>query len=88
LREALRSAIAAGAIAAVIALASAADVYACAVCYGDPNSSMTKAMVAGVWVLLGCIAMLLMSFGGLFMYWMQRSKRLRSLDPANGGASF
>jgi len=66
---------------------SAGDVSACAVCYGDPESPMTKAMVAGVWVLLGCIGTLLMSFGGLFFYWMQRSKRLGSLEPAAGGAT-
>jgi uncharacterized iron-regulated membrane protein len=48
---------------------------------------MTKAVVAGVWVLLGCIGTLLMSFAGLFMYWMQRSKRLPSLEPSSGGTT-
>lgn len=85
--EPVQLAVAASAMILVTVLLTAADASACAVCYGNPESLMTKSIVAGVWVLLGCIGMLLMSFGGLFVYWMQRSKRLSSLEPATGGAT-
>jgi hypothetical protein len=71
----------------VAVLLAAGDASACAVCYGDPDSSMTKAMAAGIWVLLGCIGFLLAGFGGLFLYWMQRSKRIQSLDMAIDGVT-
>ena len=67
------------AIAAFLLL-SAADASACAVCYGDPNSPLTKGMNAGVWVLLGCILTLLTGFASMFLYWMSRSRRLSALE--------
>lgn len=65
---------------AVVVLASAGDAVACAVCYGDPDSPMTKGIVAGVWVLLGCIFTLLTGFASMFLYWMSRSRRLSALE--------
>ena len=49
---------------------------ACAVCYGDPNSELTKAMGPGILFLLLCIGMVLSAFAGLFGYWALRMKRL------------
>lgn len=46
---------------------------ACSVCFGDPASPMTKGMIAGIWVMLGCIGTLLAAFAGLFLYWTYRS---------------
>ena len=63
-----------------VVLLSASDASACAVCYGDPNSPLTKGMNAGIWVLLGCIFTLLTGFASLFLYWMSRSRRLSALE--------
>jgi hypothetical protein len=58
---------------AMLALLVGIDADACSVCFGDPNSPMTKSMVAGIWVMLGCIGTLLASFASLFGYWIYRS---------------
>lgn len=60
---------------------------ACSVCYGDPNSPMTKGMTAGIWVLLGCILTLLTGFASLFLYWMSRSRRLSALELVSESAT-
>ena len=51
----------------------AADAHACSVCFGNPDSPMTKSMVAGIWVLLGCVGTLLLCFASMFGYWIYRS---------------
>jgi hypothetical protein len=55
------------------ALLFGSDAHACAVCFGNPDSPMTKSLVAGIWVLLGCIGTLLAGFAGTFGYWIYRS---------------
>jgi hypothetical protein len=60
-------------LAAVATLLLRSDADACAVCFGNPDSPMTKSMVAGIWVLLGCIVSLLVGFAGTFGYWIYRS---------------
>jgi O-antigen/teichoic acid export membrane protein len=57
----------------VATTAFAGDALACSVCFGNPESQMTKSMVAGIWVMLGCIGVLLAGFAGLFLYWTYRS---------------
>ena len=37
--------------------------FACAVCFGDPNSKMMQGMNSAIFVLLGFIGFLLVSFG-------------------------
>jgi len=65
------------AAAAFFALAvSAGSASACAVCFGDPESPLTKGMAAGIWVMLGCIGALLAGFAGVFLYWMYRSRHI------------
>jgi len=61
-------------------LITVGDADACSVCYGDPESPMTKGMAAGIWVLLGCIFTLLAGFASMFLYWMSRSRRLSALE--------
>ena len=56
--------------------ATPAGAWACSVCFGDPSSPQAKAMKIGIFVLLGFIGSVLAGFGGLFMYWMSRSRRL------------
>jgi hypothetical protein len=47
---------------------------ACATCFGDPDSPLTKGMTAGILVLLGFIGTVLASFASLFLYWMRRHR--------------
>lgn len=58
---------------AFLLILSAESAEACSVCFGNPESPMTKSMVAGIWVMLGCIGTLLTVFAGLFLYWTYRS---------------
>ena len=55
---------------------SASRAAACAVCYGIPDSPLTKGMAAGIWVMLGCIGFVLAGFAGVFLYWMYRSRHI------------
>jgi hypothetical protein len=55
---------------------SASPAVACAVCYGNPDSPLTKGMAAGIWVMLGCIGFVLAGFAGVFLYWMYRSRHI------------
>ncbi len=54
----------------------AEELWACAVCYGDPNSPMTKGIEAGVLVLVGCIYTVLGLMASAFVYWTWRHTRL------------
>ncbi len=49
---------------------------ACAVCFGDPNSAMAKGAVAGVAVLVGIVAGVLLMIAGIGVCWMIRGRRL------------
>ena len=79
-------------VAMTVALAAtlclfAGNADACAVCYGNPESPMVKAMSAGIWVLLGCIFTVLSGFASMFLYWMSRSRRLNALEFASENAT-
>lgn len=60
----------------------ASDAIACAVCFGDPNSSMVKGAEAGILVLLGVIGTLLLSIIGVIAFWAVRAKRLSEAQNA------
>ena len=62
-------------------LASPSRALACAVCFGDPESSMAKGAVAGVLVLMGVIAFVLAGVAGTGLFWIQRSRRLGDGGP-------
>ena len=49
---------------------------ACSVCFGDPDNPMTKGTVAGVYVMIGFIAFVLVGVAGTATFWMVRSRRL------------
>jgi hypothetical protein len=63
---------------------------ACAVCYGDVDSSMTEGMNNGILVLLGVIASVQIGFAALFLSIRQRARRHRrrraGFDLIRGGA--
>ena len=48
---------------------------ACSVCFGDPNSNLTKGAVAGVLLLLGVIGFVLVWIGIVIVAWSRRAKK-------------
>lgn len=74
-------------VAALLAHATRVD--ACAVCFGDPDSSMAKGVVAGVFVLFGVVSLVLLGVVGTGLFWVHRSRRLAPHPPdanAEGGS--
>jgi len=59
---------------------TATQARACAVCFGDPESPMVKGAVAGVLVLVGVIAFVLIGVAGTGMYWIHRGNRLARIE--------
>ncbi|MFQ5462918.1 MAG: hypothetical protein ACE5E5_09865 [Phycisphaerae bacterium] len=53
---------------------------ACAVCFGDPNSPLTKGALWGVAVMAGVIGSVLACIAGTGLYWIHRSRKLRATD--------
>ncbi|HET7623992.1 MAG TPA: hypothetical protein VFM25_01915 [Verrucomicrobiae bacterium] len=49
------------------------SLFACSVCYGDPNSSMSKGLVWGIFVLLGVIVAVLGGISTFFVYIAKKS---------------
>ncbi len=68
------------ALAAAAALWQASPVFACAVCFGDPDSPLTKGALMGVYVLVGVVGFVLLSIAATGVYWIQRSRRLTRGD--------
>ena len=64
---------------ALVVWAAPATSLACAVCYGDPDSPMVKAMGQGILFLFGCIGFVLAAFAAMFTYWIFRARRVRML---------
>lgn len=54
---------------------------ACAVCFGDPSSQMTKGAEQGVWFLLGIMVLVQVGFGIFFFYLRRRAQRFRDPMP-------
>jgi len=48
---------------------------ACPVCFGESDSPMAAATNAGIWLMLGVVALMLAGFGTFFIYLMRRAKR-------------
>ncbi len=62
------------------AILIAQPVIACSVCYGDPNSAMTKGVEAGVLVLLGVVGGVLMLVASLLLFWVRRAANLEDAE--------
>ena len=69
------------AIVMTIAL-TVSDAMGCAVCFGDPNSAMTRGAEAGILVLLGVIGSLLMAIIGMIIFWTRRARHLTQTQNA------
>lgn len=63
---------------------------ACAVCFGDPSSALTKGMNNGILVLLGVVGLVQCGFVALFWTLWRRARRHRlaqgDLGLADGGS--
>ena len=59
-----------------IILSSPRTLFACAVCFGDPNSNLSKGVIAGVLVLLGVVGSVLGGVGAVSFTWFKRAKHL------------
>jgi len=62
---------------------TAHDVWACSVCYGDPNSKMAAGLRMAVLVLLIVILVVLSLFGALILHFKKRAKQLAQHEPQN-----
>lgn len=49
---------------------------ACATCFGDPESPMSKGVVAGVYVLIGIVGFVLAGVACTGVFWMHRGRTL------------
>ncbi len=56
-------------------LMAAVPAQACQVCFGDPNSPITKSAEMGVWFLLGVIGFVQAGFGVFFLVYLRRRAR-------------
>ena len=65
-------------------------VYACPVCFGDPNSPMTKGTSNGIAFLLGTVFFVQLGFAAMFWSFWRRARALRqrreSMRVIQGGA--
>ena len=49
--------------------------HACSVCFGDPDSDLTKGLNAGVLALLVVVSMVLTGFAAFFVFIVRRSSK-------------
>jgi len=59
------------------------EALACATCFGNPDSSMSKGVVWGVLVLVSIVISVLTAIAGVGLFWLQRSRRLTQLDDSS-----
>lgn len=71
------------ALCALGVFAIADSALACSVCFGDPESPMTKGAVAGVVVMVGIVGFVLMGIAGTACFWMVRVRRMQLSLPTS-----
>jgi hypothetical protein len=64
--------------ALLVALAIPSIAHACPVCFGDPNSPMTKSTSNAVWFLLGIVGFVEMGFVALFVTFWRRARSTKN----------
>ena len=73
-------------LAWLMTLGGVRPVWACSVCFGDPDSAMARGALMGVYVLAGVIGFVLLCVAGTGLYWVQRGRRIaRSQAQAANG---
>jgi hypothetical protein len=65
-------------IALLVALAIPSIAHACPVCFGDPNSPMTKSTTNAVWFLLGIVGFVEIGFVALFVTFWRRARAMKN----------
>jgi len=60
-------------------LGSPKVLFACSVCFGDPDSTLTKSVIAGVLVLLGVVGFVLSGIATLIFVWVRRVRKMAKL---------
>jgi hypothetical protein len=68
-----------------LTLAAPRAALACPVCFGQSDSPMASATNAGIWLMLGVVAVMLSGFASFFIYLSRRMKRVERL--AESGVS-
>jgi hypothetical protein len=69
---------------ALLLLAAPRAALACPVCFGQSDSPMAAATNAGIWLMLGVVALMLGGFASFFIYLSRRMKRLSRLAESGG----
>jgi len=59
---------------------------ACPVCFGQSDSPIASATNAGIWMMLGVVAVMLSAFASFFIYLSRRMKRLSRIAESQGTA--
>jgi len=67
------------AIAVMLAVPRAA--LACPVCFGQSDAPMAVATNMGIWMMLGVVAAVLVSFASFFIYLIRRAKLVELAEP-------
>ena len=57
---------------------------ACAVCFGQNDSPLASGINAGIFLMLGLIAVLWVAFGSFFIYLRRRARRLQGASGFRG----
>jgi hypothetical protein len=60
----------------VVLLVPTQQLWACSVCFGDPNSPIVHGAKAGVAVLLGIVGAVICGIAGVAIYWVRRARLL------------
>ena len=60
---------------------------ACAICFGDPESQMTKGAVAGILVLVGVVGSVLGGILAVSFTWIARARKLEKMGGGEALAS-
>jgi hypothetical protein len=66
-------------LACMVTILAPTVTYACAVCFGDPNSLQVQGAEAGVLFLLGVIITVLLSIAGMILFWALRARRIAQI---------
>lgn len=71
-------------VAALAALAAfaPAKAFSCAVCFGDPASPLTQGAKAGIIFLAVMVYMVVMTMGGVALFWWSRARKLAAMESA------
>jgi hypothetical protein len=65
------------ALAVIVAfIVSTQQLWACSVCFGDPNSPIVHGAKAGVAVLLGIVGAVICGIAAVAIYWVRRARLL------------